>query len=121
MGRGSIFDEVTPEEEERMIEKAYKFISKYGLEDAALLILYSVKPLSPLGGALGRFFLGPVVPFIGHREETFITTFEQSKNIGKLIEMINAKREEERAKKEEKKKISKKEDQNKGLRRFWPF
>ena len=120
MGRGSIFDEVTPEEEERMIEKAYKFISKYGLEDAALLILYSVKPLSPLGGALGRFFLGPVVPFIGHREETFITTFEQSKNIGKLIEMINAKREEERAKKEKKKKI-KNEDQNKGFRRFWPF
>lgn len=116
----SIFDEVAPEEEERMIGKAFKFISKYGLEDAALLVLYSVKPVTPIGGALGRFFLGPFTPFIGHREETFITTFEQPKNVEKLIDIIVAKRKEERAKKEEERRTSRKEDKR-GLRRLWPF
>ena len=104
-----------------MIEKAYDLITTYGLEDAALLILYSVKPLTPIGGALGRFFLGPLVPFIGHREESLITTFEQPENIEKLIDMIVVKRKEERAKKEEKRRAPRKERQKSWLRRLWPF
>lgn len=112
-----IFDKVTKEEEERVLKKAYDLIEKYGLYDAALLILYSVKPLAPLGGALGRFFLGPLIPFIGHREESVITTFEQSGNIGKLIEMIEEKREEDRARKEEERRGSWKEK----IGRLWSF
>jgi hypothetical protein len=115
-----IFDKVTEEEEERVLKKAYDLIEKYGLHDAALLMLYSVKPFAPLGGALGRFILGPLIPFIGHREESVITTFEQSRNIENLIEMIEVKRKEDRTKKEEERK-SRKEKKEKGLRRFWPF
>jgi len=106
MDKDSIFEEVTPEEEEQMINRTYEFISKYGLEDAALLILFSIKPMASLGGSLGRFFLGPVTPFIGHREETLISTFEQSKNIEKLIERIEKKRREKREKKDDNKEDS---------------
>lgn len=116
-----IFDKVTEEEEERVLKKAYDLIEKYGLHDAALLILYSVKPLAPLGGALGRFLLGPLIPFIGHREESVITTFEQSGNVGKLIEMVEAKRKEDRAKKQEERRKSRKAKKEKGLRRLLPF
>mgnify|MGYP000524700186 CR=1 FL=1 len=84
----SIFEEVTEEEQEEMIKKVYEIISKYGVEDAALLLLYGFKPLAPLGGALGRFFLGPFLPLIGRREEVFISTFEQTSNIDKLIKLI---------------------------------
>jgi len=113
---------VTPEEEEGVIKKAYEFISKHGLEEAALLILYSVKPMAPLGGALGRFFLGPLIPFIGHREETIITAFEQPENIEKLIQMIETKRREDKErKKEEQRRAAEKKGPKTGFRRFWPF
>ena len=116
----SIFEEVREEEEKKMIERIYKIISRYGLEDAALLFLYGVKPLSPLGGALGRFFLGPFMPFIGRREEVLISTFEQPRNIDKLIKLIEEGRKEEEKQKEPKEQKKSKEEKR-GLRRFWPL
>jgi len=109
------WEEVTPEEEEEMIKKAAEWISKYDMELAVKLFLGGVKPFSYLGGALGRFFLGPFIPFIGHREDTFICTFEKKENIEKLLEILDAKKREEETKKE------REEASKKGWRRFLPF
>jgi len=84
----SIFDNVTPEEEEEVIKKAYKYIKKKNLRTAALLILRGFGPFAPIGGSLGRFFLGPVTPFMGHNEEKLIWTLEKPENLKKLISMF---------------------------------
>jgi len=107
--------EVTQEEEEEMIKKAAEWVSKYEMDVAVQLILGGVKPFSYLGGALGRFFLGPFIPFIGHREDTFICTFEKKENIEKLLEILDAKRRKEETEKKEK------GTPEKGWRRFLPF
>jgi hypothetical protein len=99
----SIFQETTPEEEEEVINKAYKIIKKRGLDTAALLILRGFGPFAPLGGSLGRFFLGPITPFMGHREEKIIWTLEKTENLDKLIKMLE-KDIEESKKKDEKNK-----------------
>lgn len=68
---------------------------------AALLILRAFSPFSPTAGALGRFFLGPLTPFMGHREEKWIWTLEKTENLNKLIAMLEAdekKREESHSK-----------------------
>lgn len=84
----SIFQEVTPEEEEEVIRKVYEVIRKKKLHVGALLFLRGFSPLAPLAGALGRFFLGPITPFMGHREEKYIWTLEKPENLKKLIEML---------------------------------
>jgi len=84
----SIFDEVTPDEEEEVIRKVYEAIRKRKLHLGALLILRGFSPLAPVAGALGRFFLGPLTPFMGHREEKYIWTLEKPENLRKLIEML---------------------------------
>jgi hypothetical protein len=98
----SIFQETTPEEEEEVINKVYEIIKKRGLETAALLILRGFGPFAPLGGSLGRFFLGPITPFMGHREEKIIWTLEKTENLQKLIKMLET--DMETKKKDEKKK-----------------
>ena len=115
--------EVTQEEQENMIKKAAELISKYDMGLAATLILDSVKSFSSLGGSLGRFFLGPFVPFIGHREDTFICTFEKKENIESLLEILKAEKIKEEKKKKIKEEIKKKEKgtPEKGWRRFLPF
>ena len=95
----SIFDDVTPEEEEDVLKTAYKTIREKQVWTAALLILRSFSPFSLTGGALARFFLGPLTPFMGHREEKWIWTLEKPENLNKLIAMLEAdeeKREESR-------------------------
>ena len=84
----SIFDDVTPEEEEEVIKKAYEYIKKKKLRTAALLILRGFSPFAPIGGSLGRFFLGPITPFMGHKEEKLIWTLEKPENLKKLISMF---------------------------------
>jgi hypothetical protein len=84
----SIFQKVTPEEEEQVIQKAYEEIKKRKLHVGALLILRGFSLFAPIGGALGRFFLGPVTPFMGHREEKIIWTLEKPENLQKLTKML---------------------------------
>ncbi|MDP2901116.1 MAG: hypothetical protein Q8O47_09120 [Candidatus Bathyarchaeota archaeon] len=91
----SIFDDVTPGEEAETVDTAYKLIKERKLETAALLILRAAGLFAPLAGAMGRFFLGPVTPFMGHREEKWIWTLEKTENVNKLIAMLEADEEKE--------------------------
>jgi hypothetical protein len=96
----SIFQETTREEEEEVILKAYEYIRKHGLETAALLILRGFGPMAPIGGALGRFFLGPVTPFMSHREEKIIWTLERPENLQKLTKMLEDGMQKDKERKE---------------------
>ena len=94
-----IWKDVTPEEEERLIQRAADLVSNYEMETPALLVLNMIKPLVYVGGEMGRFFIAPLLPFLNHKADAFIHTFEQRKNIDKLIEII----EKKISKKDEKK------------------
>jgi len=87
----SIFTPVTLEEEEEVIKDLYKMIDDRNAHIGALLIIRSVKSVSLLGGMMLRFLLGPVIPFLGHREEKWIWTLQMPENLEKLEKMLEAK------------------------------
>lgn len=113
------WDEVTPEEEDDLIKKAAEAILKYEMDAAAILVLQSFKPLVSFGGQVGRFFLGPLLPFMGEREDALIQTFEKRENVEKLIRIL----EEARRQEDEKRRAEKKSggDDRSGWKRFLPF
>jgi hypothetical protein len=123
--------EVTPEDEEDMIQKVAEQIHKYGMDVAAILMLESVKPLAYIGGQMGRFFLSPFLPAfgesIGRGGEKFFTIFEKRENVEKLITLLEKMaKEEEKPKETEKPKeeqatTTEKPTPKKGWRRFIPF
>jgi hypothetical protein len=83
-----VFREVTPEQEQRAREKILKFIKDRGVESAAILIFGSMRNMSRLGGMAGRFFLGPLVPFLPHDVEQYIWALEKEENIDWLLEQL---------------------------------
>ena len=107
--------ELTPQEEDELIEMVAKKIHEYGMETAAILLLESSKPLVWIGGEMGRFFITPFVPIVsdewGVKSEKFFLTFEKRSNIEKLLTRLEqlTKEEEEKKKKlkEEEKKLKK--------------
>ena len=74
-----VFREVTPEQEKRAREK---------IETAAILVFSSMRSMSRLGGMAGRFFLGPMIPFLPHDVEQYIWALEKEENIDWLIEQL---------------------------------
>ncbi len=114
------WDEITPEKEDELINKTAEIILKYDMDVPAILFLGTFKPLVSLGGQLGRYFLGPLLPFITEREDAFIQTFEKRENIEKLIKILEESRKEEEARKKAEK-ASEEEVGKSGWRRFLPF
>jgi len=104
--------EVTPEEEEEIIKRVADKINGYGMNEAAIMLLQTFKPMAFLGGQTGRFFISPLLYGLGEKisigaEKLFIV-FENRDNVEKLIkrleQMTEAAVEEEKTKKEELKK-----------------
>ncbi len=127
--------EVTPEDEDEMIKGIAQKIHKAGMETVAIIMIESLKPLALAGNQMGRLFITPFLPFFGKdinsKGEQFFQIFEKSKNMEKLInvieELTNEDKEQknvEQANKPEKKKAEAETGEtskNKGWRRFLPF
>ncbi len=101
--------DITPEEEERIIQATAEKIHSLQMETIAILLLESSKPLVYIGGELGRFLITPFIPAIsedlGIKTEKLFRIFEQRPNVEKLIKKIEAMLiEDEKKKKESKKK-----------------
>lgn len=118
-----IWRDATPEEEEELLKKAEEMIEQYQMEPLALIMLETIKPLVYVGGEFGRFFIAPLLPFLDHKADAFIQTFEQRRNIDKLITAIEVKMKEKENKKREEKKNLEKEESGKGTRKkkWWFF
>ena len=112
-----IWKEATPEEEDELLKKAEEVIEKYKMEPLALIILETIKPLVYVGGEFSRFFIAPLLPFLNHEADAVIQTFEQRKNINKLISSIENKMKEKDKMKKEHQKTLKKEKQGKEKRK----
>ena len=85
-------NQVTPEEEEEIINKTAELIHKSGMEVIAILALETYKPLTYFGGQMGRFLTTPFLGALGEnayrRGDKLFTTFEKRENVEKLIKKI---------------------------------
>ena len=96
--------DVTSEDEDEMIRNIAHKIHEYGLDVAAILMIESVKPLSYIGGQMGRFFVSPFLPAFGENfgisGEKFFQIFEKRDNVEKLIKAVEDLKQEEEERKE---------------------
>jgi hypothetical protein len=125
-------EEVTPEEETRVIEWAAHEFHKYGLDAAAILFLESGKPLAFIGSQIGSVFVMPFLPFFGDSAYTkgdkFFKVFQKDSNLERLIKRLEELSDMdlengERSKSEETvdKSGEKGREEKKGWRRYLPF
>lgn len=118
-------DKVTPKDEEKMIRKAAEKIHEYGMDLAAVLFLQSYKPLTYVGGQMGRFMIFPFFYMLGggiaQSAEKFFMIFENKDNVERLIKLLEETSIEKNSNKT--RKMEKIDDarQKRGLRRFLPF
>ncbi len=97
-------EELSEEEEERIIEELANYIHSKGLETAAILLLESSKPFALIGGGMSRLFLSPFLPVFGDETDIFgqkmILFLEKRKNLERLIQKIEEIKEKKPAEKE---------------------
>jgi hypothetical protein len=103
--------ELTPEEQEQMINKIANEVIKRRLEAVAIMFLESIKPISYVGSQLAMVFVGPFLAIFGDLGINYIRFFEKRDNVEKLLRKIEeetkTRDEEEKKAKEESKAISK--------------
>lgn len=119
-----IWKDVEPEEEEELIKRAADLVERHKIEPIALLVLNTVKPLVYVGGEMSRFFIAPLLPFLDHKADALIHTFEQRENIDELISIIEKRMEEEDENKRKESAMQATEEANNGTtkkRKWWPF
>ena len=125
-------EEITPEDEDEIIEWVALQLYKYGMETAAIMFLESLKPISRYGSSMGQMFVSPLLPFLGDnvmmKGDKAMRVFEDTQNVERLIQRledlaVNGLDSEQEIKQEpeslENKEAS--EDENKGWRKYLPF
>ncbi|HUV34292.1 MAG TPA: hypothetical protein VMW22_05135 [Candidatus Desulfaltia sp.] len=125
-------EEVTAEEEAKVIEWTAREFHKYGLETAGILFLESGKPLAFIGSQIGSVFVMPFLPFFGDSAYTkgdkFFKVFQKRDNLEKLIKRLEELSEnglinegKEKGGEGEKERETKAREEKKGWRRYLPF
>jgi len=118
-------DKVTHKDEEDMIRKAADKIQEYGMDLAAVLFLQSYKPLTYVGGQMGRFMIFPFFYMLGgnitQEAEKFFMIFENRDNVEKLIKLLEKRSIETDSEKTGKREEVDTDRQKLGWRRFLPF
>lgn len=124
--------EVTPEEEEEVILRVAQEVRKRRMVVPAIMLLETFNPMSFVGATMGRLFLSPVLPALGEdlgmKGEIILQVFEKHRNIEKLVSLIEALEQEDKAKAADERPPeepvngeAEDEKSKKGWRRFLPF
>lgn len=100
--------ELTPQQEEELIEKLAQFIVKRKMETPAILFLETLKPLSFVGSTLTMIYVAPFLDIYGMNINQYTMLFQKRENVERLLQRIEALIEEsDRLKKEKEKKKGK--------------
>jgi len=83
----------TPEEIDKIIERAADYIIKYELDVPADLLLETYKPFAYVGGRLGGAGLAFLIPIIGYSVDDYMVAFNDPENVDKLLKLVHNKRE----------------------------
>lgn len=113
----------TPKEKQKeWIEKAFNIITKYEMNIPAVLALESMKPLFFYGGQMSRIVAGPFMLAFWKDGFGLIDTFENRKNIEKLIKKLEEQHQREREKKDRKKSEEiKSGEKEEGWKKYFKF
>lgn len=117
----SLWREASPEETREIIEKIAKKVVEREMDFPAALFLGAVRPLSPLGGQLARFFLAPWTPLLGELHYEYISVLEKPENLEKLINRINEVADQREEEKKRKKQEKRETESRKSARRWYHF
>ena len=107
------WEDLTPEEEDELIEKLAQDIVKRKMGLMAQLTLETISPISKLGANLGMTLLGPYLEFFGVDKVTAL--FRKRENLTRLLDRIDELEVEKSRKRDEAKK-KRKEKSNKMMR-----
>lgn len=106
----SLLRELTPADEEQIINRITDEVMKRELEAVAIMFLETVKPISFIGSQLGLVFVAPFLSIFGDLGIDYIRFFEKRENVEKLLkkleEEIKIRDEDKQKAKELKKQIS---------------
>ena len=125
-------EEITPEDEDEIIEYIARQLYKYGMETAAIMFLESLKPISRYGSSMGQMFVSPLLPFLGDnitvKGDKALRVFEDTQNVERLIQRledlaVNGLKSEQEIKQEPECQEDKEapEEEKKGWRKYLPF
>lgn len=113
-----MFDELTPEREEYLIEQAAQYIVKHGLEDFAKILLEGTAPFGDIVGELGFMVTYPLaVTFFSRTGSDFVNMlgFNYQVNANRILERI----EELKLEKERLREKQREEEKLKGKPKGW--
>ena len=97
-----LWDDLPPEEEDKLIERLAQHIVSRNLGLMAQLTLETISPISKLGADLGMTLLGPYLEFFGVEKVTAL--FRRRENLNRLLTRIDELELEKTKKREEEKK-----------------
>ena len=109
--------ELTPDQEEELIENLAQLIMKHKMETPAILFLETLKPVSFVGSTFAMMYVAPFLDIYGVNVNKYALLFQRRDNVERLLQRIEALIEESDRLKKEKKNEKKKERKHKW--RFW--
>jgi hypothetical protein len=91
--------QITPDEEEELLNHIAKKIHLYKLDSIAVLLVESTKPIMYIGSEMGRFFISPFTPLISNefsmKTDKVLMTLGKRENLEKLLKKIEKLEKEE--------------------------
>ena len=94
-----MYEDVSPEDEDKAIERVAQIIHSYGMEDVAELVIPSFAPMAYIAGHIGFVMLAPILPLFGAWGERFIFVFMKKENVHKLVQRVKELKEQEKTEK----------------------
>jgi predicted component of type VI protein secretion system len=80
--------ELTPEEEEKLIDNIAKTVVDYGLEAPAIMFLETTRPLSFIASQLAIVALGPLQSLFQLGVPKYTGLFMKTENVARIIDRI---------------------------------
>lgn len=88
---GLFIRDLTPEDEERIIDHITMEVVNRGLDPVAVIVLESIKPMTFIGSQITLVFAMPFLSLFGDIGIDYIKFFEKSENVERLLQRIEQK------------------------------